>query len=77
MVRKLIGCSMSGELEASIAFITWQQCGTPPEVVLDAGISLRAGKGSPAVVLLDGDVQLAVGFWGITRYWQYNGLCLC
>ena len=73
----LVGYSMSDELRAATAFLTWQQCGRPPDVTIDVGISLRAGKGTPSVVLLRGGVQLAVGFWEITRYWQEHGLRLC
>jgi hypothetical protein len=73
----LVGFSMSDEMHATIAFMTWQQCGYKPDVVIDAGTSLRAGIGRPSVVLFEDDVQLAVGFWDITRYWQEHGLTLC
>jgi hypothetical protein len=76
-VKRLVGFSMSDEMRATIAFLTWQQLGKSPDVTIDAGVSLRAGKGAPAVVLFDGDTQLAVGFWNITRYWNEQGLCLC
>jgi hypothetical protein len=75
--RRLVACSMSDELRAARAFLAWQQCGKAPAIVMDAGISLRAGRGKPSVVLFEGDKQLAVGFWEIIRYWQDNGLALC
>ena len=76
-MKRLVGFSMSDEMRAAVAFLQWQQCGKSPDVMIDAGISLRAGKGTPSVVLLEDEVQLAVGFWNITRYWQEHGLCLC
>jgi hypothetical protein len=76
-VKRLVGFSISDEMKATVAFLTWQQCGKSPDVTIDAGISLRAGNGIPSVILMDGDVQLAVGFWNITTYWQEHGLCLC
>lgn len=76
-MKRLVGFSMSDELRATAAFLTWQQCGKPPDITIDTGVSLRAGKGVPSVVLFEDDTQLAVGFWNITRYWQEHGVCLC
>jgi hypothetical protein len=76
-MTRLVGYYMSDELLATITFLTWQQRGRSPDLTIDAGISLRAGKGVPSVVLYEGDKQVAVGYWDITRYWKEKGLCLC
>jgi len=76
-MKRLVGFSMSDEMYAASAFIKWQQCGKFPDTTIDVGISLKAGKGVPSVVLMDGDVQLAVGFWNIVKYWQEHEFVPC
>ena len=76
-MKIVIGFSDSDELKAIVAFVTWQQCGRAPTVEIDAGVSLRAGRGAPSVVLFEDGEQLAVGFWEVVKYWQEAGQCLC
>lgn len=76
MKRIIVYSTSSRETRAAVAFLSWQ-LGREPYIEENKEISLTVGHGSPSVVLMDGDTQVAVGFWGIIKYWQENGLELC
>lgn len=75
-MKRLIYFSMNDEVLAAASFLNWQQCGVPPILEQSQEECLRIGGGVPCIVLCDGPVPLAVGFFGIIKFWQDNGLCL-